>query len=179
VTNSNIPSTLQSALPNYILPSVESHEVLREVFKGSSPKQIADITGLSLSMIYKWSEPVSETGSGATNPLDRIQKIIEATEDPRIIDWICEKAGGFFVRNPKAQWPHPHELMPATNQILQDFADLLSVIAQAAGDNHISPEEAKKIRLQWRELKSVAEGFVNCCEQGNFNQVKEQMSGKG
>ena len=149
------------------------------MFKGSSPKQIADITGLSLSMIYKWSEPVSETGSGATNPLDRIQKIIEATEDPRIIDWICEKAGGFFVRNPKAQWPHPHELMPATNQILQDFADLLSVIAQAAGDNHISPEEAKKIRLQWRELKSVAEGFVNCCEQGNFNQVKEQMSGKG
>jgi len=147
---------------------VKSHEVLREVFKGSSPKQIADVTGLSLSMIYKWSEEVSETGSGATNPLDRIEKIIQATNDPRVPQWICEKAGGFFIKNPDASWPESDALIPATNQILQDFADLLSVVAHAAADNHISAEEAQRIRQEWESLKSAAEGFVKCCEEGNF-----------
>lgn len=154
---------------------VKSHELLRAVFKDSSPKQIADSTGVSLSMVYKWSEEAEGTGSGATNPLDRIEKIIATTNDNRIVDWICERAGGFFIRNPKSHWPHPYSLIPATNQILQDFADLLSVIAQAAGDNSITPDEAKKIRRRWEELKSVAEGFVRCCEEGNFDAIKEQM----
>ncbi|MGB0582316.1 MAG: phage regulatory CII family protein [Limisphaerales bacterium] len=152
---------------------MKSHEVLREVFKGSSPKQIADVTGLSLSMIYKWSEEVSETGSGATNPLDRIAKIINATDDPRLVQWICERAGGFFIRNPDSSWPHEDALIPATNQILQDFANLLSVVAHAASDNHISKDEARRIRAEWEALKSVAEGFVNCCEEGNFRGVAE------
>lgn len=156
-----------------IFPAVKSHEVLREVFKDSSPKQIADVTGLSLSMVYKWSESAEGTGSGATNPLDRIARIIEATDDPRIVEWICEKAGGFFIRNPEANWSHPEALIPATNQILQDFADLLSVVAHAASDNKISPNEAKRIRREWESLKSVAEGFVTCCEEGNFRGVSE------
>jgi hypothetical protein len=85
-----------------------------------------------------------------------------------LAQWVCERAGGFFIRNPKAQWPHPLHLIPATNQIVQEFADLLSVIATAAGDNNISRKEAGSIRLRWEELKSVTEGFVHCCEQGNF-----------
>lgn len=152
---------------------MKSHEVLRDVFKDSSPKQIADVTGLSLSMIYKWSESAEGTGSGATNPLDRIERILQATDDPRIVEWICERAGGFFIRNPEANWPHPESLIPATNQILQDFADLLAVIAHAAADNHISKDEAKRIRREWESLKSVAEGFVTCCEEGNFRGVNE------
>lgn len=164
---------MKSAADYLTLSSVKSYEVLREVFKGSSPKQIADVTGLSLSMVYKWSEEVSETGSGATNPLDRIQKIIEATDDPRIVQWICEQAGGFFIKNPDSSWPQSDALIPATNQILQDFADLLSVVAHAAADNHISGEEAKRIRAEWESLKSATEGFVKCCEEGNFRGVAE------
>lgn len=152
---------------------MKSYEVLREVFKGSSPKQIADVTGLSLSMIYKWSEEVSETGSGATNPLDRIERIIRATDDPRLVQWICEQAGGFFINNPDNSWPQSDALIPATNQILQDFAGLLSVVAHAAADNRITAEEAKRIRTEWESLKSATEGFVKCCEEGNFRGVTE------
>lgn len=152
---------------------MKSHEVLREVFKGSSPKQIADVTGLSLSMIYKWSEEVSETGSGATNPLDRIERMIKATDDPRLVQWLCEQAGGFFICNPAASRPQTDHLMPATNQILQDFANLLSVVAQAAADNNISKDEAQRIRVEWESLKSATEGFVKCCEEGNFRGVAQ------
>lgn len=152
---------------------MQSHEMLREVFKGSSPKLIAAELGVSLSMVYKWAETQEGEGSGATNPLDRIHTIIRTTNDPRIVQWICEKAGGFFIHNPKSRHPHPDYLIPATNSIVQEFADLLSVIAIAAADNHISKQEAKDIRRRWEDLKSVTECFVKCCEEGNFSRLKE------
>jgi hypothetical protein len=152
---------------------MQSHELLREVFQKTSAKQVAAEMSLSLSMIYKWAESAQEAGSGAANPLDRIESLIQATNDPRIVQWVCERSGGFFIHNPKSQWPHPHFLIPATNQIVQEFADLLAVIATAAGDNHINREEAKTIRERWEELKSVTEGFVHCCEQGNFSPLKK------
>ena len=77
-------------------------------------------------------------------------------------------AGGVFIRNPKAHWPHPYQVIPATNQIVQEFADMLGVIATASGDNHITKTEAKDIRRRWEDLKRVTEGFVRGCEEGHF-----------
>jgi hypothetical protein len=153
---------------------MQSHELLHEVFRQTNPKQVSAELGLSLSMIYKWAEPpAGDAGSGTVNPLDRIEALIRSTNDPRIVHWICERAGGFFIQNPKAHWPHPLHLIPATNQILQEFADLLSVVAVAAADNSISKHESRSIRARWEELKSVTEGFVRCCEEGNFSQMRE------
>ena len=156
---------------------MQSHELLREVFKTASAKQVAAETGLSLSMIYKWAEPPEgDTGSGTANPLDRIEALWKSTQDPRLLQWICERGGGFFIKNPKAHWPHPFQVIPATNQIVQDFADMLGVIAEAAGDSHIYKQEAKVIRARWEELKSVTEGFVRCCEEGNFKPLKSESN---
>ena len=155
---------------------MESHEVLRNVFEKASPKQIAGELGLSLSLVYKWAEPNQESGSGAANPLDRISALIQATKDPQIIQWLCQRAGGFYIKNPECNWKHATALVPATNQILQEFADLLAVIATAASDNRISKTEAENIRARWEELKSVTECFVHCCEDGNFGPIKEKAS---
>jgi transposase len=156
---------------------MQSHELLREVFHDGSAKQVAADLGLSLSMVYKWAEPrETDTGSGSTNPLDRVEALIDSTKDARIAQWVCQRAGGFFIKNPKAQWPHPYQVIPATNQIVQEFADMLGVIAEAAGDNHINKAEAKAIRARWEELKSVTEGFVRCCEEGNFNPISAQSA---
>ena len=40
--------------------------------------------------------------------------------------------------------------MPATNLIVQEFADLLSVVACAATDNHVNEAEAARIRKRWK-----------------------------
>ena len=152
---------------------MKSHELLREVFEKCNPKQIASDLGVSVSLVYKWAEP-EETGSGTINPLDRIEALLRCTSDDRIVQWLCEKSGGFFIKNPKAHWPHPEFLVPATNQIVQEFADMLAAIAIAAGDNHINKQEAKNIRARWEELKQVTEGFVHCCENGNFGPLREQ-----
>ena len=154
---------------------MQSHELLREVLQSCSAKQLSSDLGLSLSLIYKWAEPPDEAaGSGAANPLDRIEALLRCSKEIRIVEWICQRAGGFFIRNPQHTNPHPDYLIPATNQIVQEFADLLAVIATAAADNHITPAEAKTIRARWEELKSVTEGFVACCEEGNFAALKDK-----
>lgn len=154
--------------------SMQSYEILREVFQNCSPKQVAAELGLSLSMIYKWAEPPDTTaGSGSANPLDRVEALLRCTNDRRLVHWICERAGGFFIANPQVTNAHPSYLIPATNEIVQEFADLLAVIATAAADNQISKKEAEQIRGRWEELKSVTEGFVACCEQGNFRALRE------
>ncbi len=152
---------------------MESHELLREIFQKTSPKEISAELGLSLSLIYKWAEKSDDAGSGTTNPLDRVAQLLRVTQDERIVQWMAERSDGFFMKNPKKKWPHPFYVIPATNQIVQEFADLLSVIATAAADNHISHKEAKSIRARWEELKSVTEGFVHCCEEGNFRPIQD------
>jgi len=171
------PCTFQLRLANTTTFSyscrMQSHELLREVFQKCSPKQVAAELGLSLSMIYKWSEPPDPaTGSGSANPLDRIDALLHCTKDPRLIQWICERGGGFFILNPETNKPHPSFLIPATNEIVQEFADLLAVIATAAADNQITDRESEQIRRRWEALKIVTESFVACCENGNFRPMK-------
>jgi predicted transcriptional regulator len=73
---------------------------------------------------------------------------------------------------------HPLHLVPAMHTVVQDFADLLSVMAAAAHDSQITSAEAKSIRARWEELKSVTEEFVHCCEQGDFRDIKKHAEAK-
>ncbi|MSU73499.1 MAG: hypothetical protein EXS43_14370 [Opitutus sp.] len=150
-----------------------SHKVMREVLKKTSAKQIAADMALSLSLIYKWAEPPEDdSGSGASSPLDRVGQLIRITHDSRLAQWVCEQAGGFFIRNPK-QLPPDQPLIPITNDIVQDFADMLATIAISSADSVITREEAKNIRRRWENLKTVTEGFVHAAESGNFGATPE------
>ena len=152
---------------------MQSHEVLREVLKQTSAKQVAADMGLSLSLIYKWAEPpADDSGSGANNPLDRVGQLIKSTQDTRIAQWICEQSGGFFIKNPQLI-QHTGHLIPLTNDIVQDFADMLATIAMSSADNVITPQEAKTIRHRWEQLKSVTESFVRAAESGNFENLAQ------
>ncbi len=150
---------------------MESHDVIRNAFKKSGPKEIAAELGLSLSLVYKWAQPNTEMGSGSRNPLDRVAKLMEMTGDKRIIQWLCEHQDGYFLRNPVSHCKEGYQVMPSTNAIVQRFAGLLTVITQAALDNEISPDESEQIRRVWDSLKSFTEGFVRCCEEGDFNEL--------
>jgi hypothetical protein len=157
----------------HFLP-MQSHELMREVLEKKKPRDIAADLDLSTSMIYKWAEP-SVAGSGIGNPLDRIEALLKSTGDLRLVQWICQRAGGFFIHNPR-HTPHPHQLIPATNQIVQEFADLLHVIAAATTDDQITSAETKQIRARWEELKTVTESFVAGCEQGDFDPMRKHAA---
>ena len=53
-----------------------------------------------------------------------------------------------------------------TQQIVQEFSDLLTAIASVMSQGEeVSSEEAQKIRSEWEDLKRVAESYVVSVEQ--------------
>ena len=145
--------------------------MIRKAFKNRGPKEVAAEMGLSLSLVYKWAQPNTDMGSGSRNPLDRVDQLRALTGDSGIIEWLCQQAGGYFVRNPKSFCEEGFEVVPATNEIVQQFAGLLSTISKAAVDNSITDDESEEIRSVWEHLKGFTEGFVRCCEEGDFEKM--------
>ncbi len=141
---------------------MKSHEVL----KGSM-----EHVGVSPSLLYKWCQPGGEpTDSGATNPLDRLAKIFEATGDEQIISWLCQKADGFFCPNPKADKDATKNLFAHTQKLVSEFSDLLQVVsASYSEDGEICSKDSQRIRREWEDLKSAGESFLSACEEGNFD----------
>jgi hypothetical protein len=149
----------------------ESHEVLRAAFEKRGPKEIAASLGVSLSIVYKWAQADGDDRSGARNPLDRTRELIELTNHLPIIQWLCHHSGGFFVWDPEHR-DKCNDLLPATNEIIQEFANMLAIIAHASMDNEISDGEARSVRRHWEELKTIMESFVMCCETGHFSELR-------
>ncbi len=154
---------------------MESHEVIRAALDKAHVKEVASEMGVSLSLVYKWGQRDESEGSGAANPLDRVRQLYELTNDDHLIQWLCHKAEGVFVKNPPTGKKPGREVMPATQEIVQQFADLLSAISTAAADNSISQEESEKIRHEWDELKRLTERFVKWCEAGDFVHLAEDL----
>lgn len=155
---------------------MQSHELIRDLLQHANAKQLAAEMGLSPSLIYKWAEPDDGEGSGAPNPLDRVEQLARLTNGVKIAQWVCACAGGFYVKSPKTARPDQHSLAAASHEIVQEFADMLSTIAASAADDKITSLEAKTIRARWQALQSATEEFVCSCEQGDFRPILEKQT---
>lgn len=152
---------------------MNSYEVLKQAINKTGVKSIASDMNLSTSLIYKWCQPTeNDDSAGADNPLDRIAKLYELTNERKPIEWLCQKANGYFVENPKIEKNkdninlHP---VKATQNILSEFSELLSIVYQSIeNDQIIDSDEAKQIRNVWDKLKSITENFVFNCEKGIY-----------
>jgi hypothetical protein len=151
---------------------MESYEVLRRALHKTSPKAVAADMGVSLSLVYKWAEKPTDSGSGSKNPLDRLLQIIELSGDTGIVEWLCRRLGGHFVRDPDVSHQKFGHVVPATQQIIGHFSELLNEISTASMDQSVTKEEAKDIREVWDKLKSYGEGFVRGCEAGDFTELQ-------
>lgn len=147
---------------------MESHEVLRRALQKTTPKAVAAELGVSLSLVYKWAEKPTDLGSGSKNPLDRLLQIIDLSGDTGIVEWLCRQQGGHFVRDPDVTGHQVEHVLPATQEIIGHFSDLLNEISDAADDHSVTKQEAVAIRQCWDKLKSYAEGFVRACENGDY-----------
>jgi hypothetical protein len=158
--------------------SVKSWEVLREAADRIGVKALAARLNLSTALVYKWcQEPARDDpgGSGARNPLDRLREIVDATGDARVINWLCNAAGGFFVQNPDvAPGETEEQLLSTTQRMVMDFGELLATLSRSIEDDgQISTPEADRIRQAWENLKTQAECFAVACEQGMYRRDAE------
>jgi hypothetical protein len=93
------------------------------------------------------------------------------TSSPKIVEWLCREANGFFVPNPKCtRKPHRVELLGETQRLVAEFGRLLLTVTRSIEDDgYIEGDEADRIRMAWERLKTSAEEFTVACEQGLFS----------
>jgi hypothetical protein len=154
---------------------MKSHEVIRQAVDEPGVKAVAAALKVSPALIYKWCEPAAEKEdpdqSGAKNPLDRVVEMYRLTKDIKLVRYLCNAAGGFFVSNPDLQLrkSRDHEIYDETKTMVREFAELLdAVTASVEHDSSISVEEADKIRQRWEDLKACVEHFAIGCEKGQY-----------
>jgi hypothetical protein len=82
---------------------MHSHEVMKEVLKTTSAKQIAAEMNLSLSLVYKWAEPIEERG-GLHQPARARGQLVRITKDA---------AGGAVGVRAGRWFFHPQPAQPA------------------------------------------------------------------
>lgn len=155
-----------------------SHEVIKEAIAQVGTKRAAMALNVSQGLIYKWSQSPKETkpadaaAEGVKNPLDRVVDLFDVTGDTRLINYLCQHAGGFFVPNPSPENEKSSDqaIFEQTQRMFGDFSTLLSAITQSTSDDKsIDPREAKLIRDKWETLKRFLEQFVRECEAGHFH----------
>jgi len=157
---------------------MKSYEVIRTAVDDLGVKAVAAALRVSPALVYKWSEPPAEHDdpeqSGAKNPLDRVRELYQQTKDIRLIRWLCNEAGGFFVSNPVPEVRrHKDEtIVNETKMMVRDFSELLETVTQSAEDSIVGPAEADRIRQKWEDLKACVEHFAVGCEKGYYGPSK-------
>ena len=159
---------------------MRSHEVLREAADSIGVKALAATLRLSPALVYKWCQPADPNdpdASGARNPLDRLQEVVEATASTKVVNWLCHEASGFFVPNPRVKAESVDtELLVNTQRLVEEFSQLLSTVTRSIEDDgRIDPAEADHIREAWEALKSTVETFAVACERGLFNPQEDDQ----
>lgn len=156
---------------------MKSYEVIRQAVDEPGVKAVAAALKVSPALVYKWCEPPPEKEdpeqSGAKNPLDRVRDMYVLTRDIRLIRWLCNTAGGFFVANPTAPDPTKsldESIFTETRSMVRDFSELLETVTESIENTPgIDATEADEIRQKWEDLKSCVERFVRGCEKGHYD----------
>ena len=168
---------------------MKSYEVIRQAVDEPGVKAVAAALKVSPALVYKWCEPPAEKEdpeqSGAKNPLDRVREMYELTKDIRLVRWLCNAAGGFYVANPVPELRKSMDetIFNETRSMVREFSELLdAVTASVEDDSHIDSDEADEIRQKWEDLKACVERFVIGCEKGHYHIHKkkpQQSPGQG
>src|SRR5512134_2542702 len=139
---------------------MKSYDVIRQAVDEPGVKAVAAALRVSPALVYKWCEPPAEADdpdqSGARNPLDRVREMYLLTKDIRLVRWLCNEAGGFFVANPVTDSRRSLEqnIFSETRSLVREFSELLDTVTESVeDDSHIDQDEADEIRQKWEDLK--------------------------
>ena len=115
------------------------------------------------------------------NPLDRVRELYLLTKDIRLIRWLCNEAGGFFVSNPVPELRKSidEQIYGETRSMMKEFSELLDAVTTAVEDDpYVDADEADEIRQRWEDLKACVERFVISCEKGHYHLKKKDVPKK-
>jgi hypothetical protein len=164
---------------------MKSYEVIRQAVEEPGVKAVAAALRVSPALVYKWCEQPADANdpdqSGARNPLDRVRDMYLLTKDIRLVRWLCNEAGGFFVANPVPELRKTMDetIFNETRSMVREFSELLDTVTEAYdSDYRIDPDEADEIRQKWEDLKACLERFTICAEKGHYKVRKPKPEEK-
>lgn len=152
----------------------DTHRILKQAVDRAGPKRVARALDVSLSLVYKWTQPPrtkkNPAASGARNPLDKLVTIFHLSDDIELVQFLCRIGRGYFTSNPALQGKAGHSFVTATVGALNEFADLMQLAEKSlTDDGRIDSDESKKLRKNWDRLKGRLEHFVVGCEEGVYD----------
>ena len=131
-------------LPYESMNAKEALNIAR-AFSEKTYSEIADEMGIGTETVRRY-----HTDPSYNPPLPRIPDLNAAYGNDVLVQWIARKCGGVFVR---IQGIHePAELQKEISLLTKEFADVLSVHADAIVDGKLTQEELKKILKEAEEL---------------------------
>ncbi len=143
---------------------MQSHEAIAAAVQ-TKAIEFAKRLGLSTSMIYKWMEPSTDySNSGALNPLDRIESIVETArqfnpnKDAALapLQYLNERFGLIAINTPKTK-SNPNEISQELLKTVTEFGELVKVASAALEDGVLTDKESQNINTTgWQLLRQVA-----------------------
>lgn len=149
---------------------MKSFEVIREAIKPVGAKYVAHELNYSERTIHTWQEepPSGDNpyGSGKRNPLDTILIIFNILKNKypehalKLIQWICEQADGFFVKNPSLNGSLNKSIAKTLQKSFKEYSEYSQEVIKSWEDGKVIFEEVRKIRKEWEDNKQLNEEFV-------------------
>lgn len=113
-------------------------------------KDLADKLGMSKESLYKWLD-----GSNKS-PLDRLEVILDNSDSSAILDYLCQREGGYYM--------HTHsknvKVSSICAQACKEFGELLAVISNSIEDDVVTRRELSQIQKEWNDLLNLMQSFL-------------------
>jgi len=146
---------------------MKSFEALQAAINGRTVEHARRL-GLSTSMVNKWQEPHTDfTDSGAYNPLDRIETVVETALDTGMsfeqattpIQYLNERFGIIGIALPAV--PEVGGLSNELLKAIKEFGELAEAASKSLEDGKITAKEYALIEKEGWELIRQVTTFVN------------------
>lgn len=151
---------------------MKSYEAFQAAIRGKTV-EFARKLGLSTPLIHKWQEPSTDfTDSGALNPLDRIETVIEEAQrqgNPDAfapVHYLAERFGLVIIGDVNG----PLCLNELTKELLhtsKEFGELAAAASKALEDHKLNRNEIKEIKKEGWELIRQTASFLRKIEETN------------
>lgn len=143
---------------------MKSYEAIQKAVAGKTMEH-AKRLHKSMPLLHKWMEPSTDfDDSGAYNPLDRIETIIEtslslgANPDDAVapIQYLAERFNLIVISIPKTTGKM-EELSKELLKTISEFGDLSKEASQSMKNGSVSLAEAKRIEKEaWELIRQVS-----------------------
>ncbi len=143
---------------------MKSYEALNRCINRKTVEHAKNLQ-LSTSLLHKWQEPSTDfTDSGALNPLDRIEALIEKSialgtkkEDALApVQYLAERFGLIVIPVPEVE-PDVGKVSVELLKAIEEFGDLAREASAVLRDGRITYAEFDRInREAWELIRQVA-----------------------